>query len=102
MDAIDSQNVLAALLGDSEHGNEYIIEDAAELALRHNNWKYIGPRLKKEWRPVVKPALFDLDADIGESTNLLKKYPERAEAMAAKLDQFIKTQIRETEGKNRK
>ncbi len=93
-EAIDSQNVLAALLGDSEQGNEYIIEDAAELALRHNNWKYIGPRLKKEWRPVVKPALFDLDADIAETNNLISEHPERVEAMAEKLDQIIKTQIR--------
>ena len=93
-EAIDSQNVLPALLGESEHGNEYVVEQAAEIALRHNDWKYIAPRIKKDWRPVVKPALFNLDADIGEIHDLQDQQPERVEAMSAKIDQFIKTQIR--------
>ncbi|MEA2069543.1 MAG: arylsulfatase [Verrucomicrobiota bacterium] len=93
-EAIDSQNALPALLGTDQQGNEYIIEQAAELALRHHGWKYIAPRIKKDWRPKVKPALFNLDVDIGETNNLIKMHPEQVEAMSAKLNQIIKTQLR--------
>ena len=94
-EAIDSQNALPALLGQNAQGNEYIVEQAAELALRHNEWKYIAPRTKEDWRPKVQPALFDLNTDVGETNNLMKMHPEKVEAMSEKLDQIIKMQLRD-------
>lgn len=93
-EAIDSRNILSTLLGESKEGNEYIIEQAAEIALRHKGWKYIGPRLAPDWRPVIEPGLFNLDESPGETNNLIQIYPERASEMSEKLNQFIHSQIR--------
>ena len=38
----DSFNVLPALLGESKHGREHLVEHAGRLALRKGPWKLIG------------------------------------------------------------
>jgi len=39
--AIDSRNIMPALLGQDEHGQSFMIEEARGLALRRGAWKYI-------------------------------------------------------------
>lgn len=91
-EAIDSCNTLAAFLGTDPMGREYMIEESFGLALRHGEWKYIGPA-EPTWptgRPPIKPALYNLKADPGETTNLIEDHPERAGDMAKKLDAMVK------------
>lgn len=51
-------------------------------AMRQGNFKLI------EWLEDGRLELYDLNADIGESTNLLAAQPERAARMAAELKQW--------------
>jgi arylsulfatase A-like enzyme len=61
----DSQNVLAALLGEAKAGRESLVEQGggAQTALRKGNWKFI-PRANG------KPELYDLSKDLGETENV--------------------------------
>jgi len=94
----DSFNVLPALLGQSQAGREELIEQAGALALRQGNWKYIPPRkgqaINKNTNTElgVDPAgmLFNLEDDPGEQNNLVKMLPEKAKAMAERLE-FLRT-----------
>jgi arylsulfatase A-like enzyme len=83
----DGENVLPALLGESPHGRDYVVEEAlAEVAIRKGDWKYIPPGTVMdrggldEWKKTVvkKPGLlFDLANDPGERTNLAGKHPAK-------------------------
>ena len=77
----DSENVLPALLGESEEGRDHIIEHANQLAIRVGNWKYIptGPKGKAEER------LINLAKDPGESDNLAGTFPQKMEELKKKL-----------------
>ena len=59
------------------------------LNLREGKWKYIVPRpAGNAPGPKNNPLngqLYDLEADPGETTNLVKRHPERAKAMYATL-----------------
>ncbi len=95
-DAIDSQNVLKALLGDDKVGNTYIIEEAGGLAVRKGDWKFVaggGKRNNKgkqgKQNKQAKPApgkLYNLKSDIGEKVDVASKHPDVAKA----LSEFIK------------
>lgn len=97
--APDSQNILPALLGESARGREYLVEHGNQLALRHGNWKYIPPGKgpKRQQNTGIESGkddrgqLYDLSQDLGEKANLIKEQPERAAAMAAKLEELKKT-----------
>ncbi len=85
--ARDSRSTLAAFLGKDKIGLPYMIEESGGVALRVGDWKYVpakvtnrGPRFS----PVVD-SLFDLNRDPGEQDNLIGKYPDRANEMAAQL-----------------
>ena len=60
-----------------------------QLNLREGKWKYIVPRpAGNAPGPKNNPLngqLYDLEADPGETTNLVKRHPERAKAMYATL-----------------
>jgi arylsulfatase A-like enzyme len=94
--APDSENVLAALLGDSPNGRNFLVEQAGSLAFREGQWKYIepsgGPRVDRnvniELGADPLPQLYDLAADIGETRNLARQHPDRVKSMAAKLAQI--------------
>jgi arylsulfatase A-like enzyme len=89
----DSENHLAALLGDSTHGRDMLVEQSATLSLRAGQWKYIppsaGPRINNyvniELGADPNPQLYDLAADIGETNNLAARHPERVEQMETAL-----------------
>ncbi|MCX6996439.1 MAG: arylsulfatase [Kiritimatiellaeota bacterium] len=74
--AVDSMDVLEALLGKSETGRRELFEHGGENrgALRDGNWKFINGQL------------FDLTTDLSESHNLTAQQPARARAMAARLE----------------
>ena len=72
----DSENTLAAFLGESSTGRDILIEQAGRLAIRHRHWKYIpgggGPKRNKTGNELGNdpaPQLFDLSRDLGERSN---------------------------------
>ena len=87
----DGENLLSALLGESQDGREYVIQEAlTQIAVRKNNWKYIPPGSITErggigvWNEttVDEPGLlFHLTEDPTESRNLAAAYPERVMEM---------------------
>ncbi|MCC5905870.1 MAG: hypothetical protein JJU13_06680 [Balneolaceae bacterium] len=95
----DSQNHLAALLGEDQTGRDFVIQQNMNgtLSIIKDNWKYIepadGPRLNPYNRPRMElgndpnPQLYNLSEDITESNNLAVDYPEITERLARLLDQ---------------
>lgn len=82
--AIDSRNIMDALLGKDSEGLPYTIEEGrGGPGLRRGPWKYmLGQATNRE-------ALYNLEADIGERNNLLKEHPARAQAMKTTLQQLM-------------
>lgn len=81
--APDSENHLAALLGESKTGREYLVEQSNNgppFGFRHGTWKLM-PRIPG----ANQPALFNLAVDLSETNNLAAAQPERVAAMLAKL-----------------
>lgn len=90
----DSRNVLPALLGESETGNEYIVQQSSDgLGLRTGKWKYIEANERSAWaydrhnqgtdNKMHLTALenieylFDLESDPYEEHNLASENPEK-------------------------
>ena len=89
-EAIDSQNLLPALLGQDTVGSPHTIEESrGTLALRKGKWKYIQPRpnqkKRKKKKQVNAPALYDLSTDAGEQNNVIAENKEVADSMAQLL-----------------
>lgn len=85
-DAMDSEDVFAALLGKSKKARKVLVEQGLQsIAIIQDNWKYIEPNngptmnlltntaLGNNWQP----QLYDLKNDIGEKNNLADKYPKK-------------------------
>lgn len=99
-DTLDSEDALDALLGKSNIGRSYLIEQGLKdnLAIIHENWKYIepseGPAIEKhtkiELGKALFPQLYNLNNDLGETNNLAEKYPEKVKALREILND-IKT-----------
>jgi len=95
-DAPDSIDVLPGLLGASRTGREELVEHAGSLALVTPRWKYIeaggGPRVSRETRIELgnapEPQLYDLAADLGETTNLAARRPALVRELAARLERI--------------
>jgi len=91
--AADSENILAALLGESKTGRTTLVEQAGSLSLRQGQWKYIpasnGPKINAgtntELGADSEPQLYDLSVDGGERNNIAAKNPERVKQMAETL-----------------
>ena len=87
----DGKNLLSALLGKTQQGREYVIQEAlTQIAVRKDNWKYIPPGSITErggigiWhkKTVAEPGmLFYLTEDPSESNNLAAKYPEKVKEL---------------------
>jgi arylsulfatase A-like enzyme len=92
--AVDSHNVLSALLGRDPTGRTELVEQGGPISLRQGNWKFIpanhGPAKSKntnsETGNAHGPQLYDLSKDLGESQNLAKTQPDQAQSMAAALE----------------
>lgn len=94
-DLKDSENMSDALLGKTNIGRDYLVEQGFtdNLAIIHGNWKYIEPRKEPKMNKLVnielgndlEPQLYDLSTDIGEKNNLAKKYPKKVKELHEKL-----------------
>ena len=101
--APDSTDVLPALLGQTEVGRDALVEQAAGLALRRGNWKYIGPRrgppmnlnTRTETGASAGPQLYNLENDLAETRNLAMQHPERVAELSRLLDQIRKAESSE-------
>jgi arylsulfatase A-like enzyme len=93
-DALDSVDVLAALLGTSATGRDQLVEHAGVLSLRQGGWKLIepgrGPRLLANTNTETGQAgefqLYNLAEDLGETKESAALYPDRVRQMRALLD----------------
>jgi len=99
-EAPDSRDTLNAFLGKDPKGLPYMIEEARGNALRRGEWKYIPPRKPKRKKSKKKSSqakgeLYNLKTDLGETTNLIDKYPEIASEMDTLLKKLVAGQVRE-------
>jgi arylsulfatase A-like enzyme len=81
--APDTTNMLPAFLGQTHTGRDQVLEHANKLSLRSGSWKYIPPGNYRDqlnrWNRVSVPEpglLYDLNTDLGETTNLSAQHPE--------------------------
>lgn len=95
-EARDSENVLAALLGESQAGREELVEQAGALALRQGPWKLIvsgkGPKVfantNIESGQAAQAQLYNLAEDLGEKNNLAAQHPDKVAAMLKRLQEI--------------
>lgn len=95
--AVDSEDLLDALLGKTDRGRTVLIEQGLEsLTIIKGSWKYIepnsGPALNIltniELGNHVQPQLYNLDDDIGEKNNLADRYPQVVNELAENLQKI--------------
>ncbi len=100
MDSLDTLDVMLGLSGMSSRV-ELIEENVVTPALRDGDWKLIPaiPKGKKggfledkgiESGRMRVPQLYNLSKDPGEQNNLAGEYPDRVEAMQARIDKIMK------------
>lgn len=89
----DSRNYLKALLGKSQQGAEYIIQQSVYhvLSIRTKHWKYIEPTDKDweyvRWCPGVEtgnkltPQLYKITTDKYEWSNVAEQYPKKVKKL---------------------
>ena len=96
MDAQDSENILQALLGESNKGRQTLVQQGGALSLVKDGWKYIAPNdglaylalTSIESGNAATPQLYDLKSDIGEKNNLADKYPDKVKELAGLLQKI--------------
>ena len=97
--ATDSEELLAALLGDSLTGRHQLIQEAIQHVLTYveGDWKYIpphdGPRMvswgvANETGFDAAPQLYHLSEDPGEQHNVADQYPQKVREMDVRLRQL--------------
>jgi arylsulfatase A-like enzyme len=100
----DSRNNLDALLGNSNTGREWIIEQSANsrLSIIKDNWKYIepGPGAKISAYTNIElgndtlPQLYDLKTDIGEKQNVASQNQAIVNELAELLESIKEEQLK--------
>ncbi|MFT5297344.1 MAG: arylsulfatase A, partial [Colwellia sp.] len=98
-EAIDSENILAALLDAKTPARTEMLEESFTLSLRDGDWKYIAPPTgtTPDWLAnkdiemglQAKPQLYLLSDDKKERVNIADKYPERVKSMQQRIEQII-------------
>lgn len=95
--ATDSLNLLPALLGASSSGRLALVEQATtDLAIREGRWKYIPAPLQEATQmleegdlPASKPTpgnqLYDVEADPGETRNVIGDHEDIAQRLGMLL-----------------
>jgi arylsulfatase A-like enzyme len=84
--ARDSENHLAALLGNDPKGREYLINQGnggGPFGFRHGPWKLL-PNGGKQGGDA--PALYNLAVDLSESNNVAAAHAEKVAAMMEQLN----------------
>lgn len=95
---LDSQNVLPALLGESQTGRDSAIFHVGgtktPLTLRQGNWKFMeagkggyGKAAAKKDSGGKQVQLYDLSKDLGEQTNLAAQLPEKVKEFSEAIRQ---------------
>jgi arylsulfatase A-like enzyme len=92
--APDSQNVLPALLGQTQQGRATLVEHSGGIALRQGGWKFIPIRSGPDRQPLTdtdtgnspRVQLYDLTSDLGETNNLAEANPEKARELENLLE----------------
>lgn len=88
---IDGVSMVPLLVGKpkQQEAHPYLywefMEGAPRKAIRAGKWKAIW-FYKADGTTLVKSELFDLDADIGETKNLVQQYPEKMQELARMRD----------------
>jgi arylsulfatase A-like enzyme len=83
-EAVDSRNTLDTFLGTDKTGLTFTLQEAGkQVAIRHNNWKFIPAGNKQK-----QPQLYDLSKDKGEKNNVAKANPELVTKLAAQLKAY--------------
>lgn len=101
-EARDSQNLLGALLGQTQEGREFMFkESVGTKSLRWGDYKYIAPMPAgariPDWLPPKgielglssEMQLYDLSTDIGETTNIASDRPDIASRMQEELSETL-------------
>ena len=95
--SFDSQNMLPALMGQSENGRDVLVEaDVLQrTAIRRGRWKLLDlnkPGLDKADAPAPRDEanceLYDLLSDPAETTNVAAEHPDVVKALMDKLKQI--------------
>lgn len=96
-EAIDSVNILPALLNSKVKARKEMLEESFTLSLRSDNWKYIEPfsGITPDWLAnktaienglMTTPQLFDIANDPQEQINLADKHPEKVAQFQQRID----------------
>lgn len=98
-EAIDSENVLPALLDANAEGRETMLEESFTLSIREGNWKYIAPFTGStpKWLAnkdienglSAEPQLFDLNVDLAEQNNIAAQHPDVVARLSAKIEEIV-------------
>jgi arylsulfatase A len=92
-EAMDSEDHMKALTGESKTGREWMMEESFTFSARWGNWKYIAPVSKDKEIPDWMAnkgvesglerghQLFDLSKDPGEMKNLADSMPDVVKSM---------------------
>ncbi|MCK0134930.1 sulfatase [Arenibacter sp. S6351L] len=112
-DAIDGGNMVPLLLNEKiekvERNSEYLIfhqgsHRKPRSAIRKGDFKLIKYWSKEtKYKNTPKVELFNIKEDLGETTNIIEKYPEIARELETELNKFLtktnaETGIRDIEG----
>ena len=104
-EAIDSENLLGAFLGNASTGREYLLEESHTFSLRKNHWKYIQPIPRDNKAPSwmekkgietgfhSEPQLYNLEMDVHETVNVVQDYPDLVTEMEEQLNQLLQSEI---------
>lgn len=95
-EAEDSFSLLAMMRGGGARRDAPVIHHSAGgmFAIRDGRWKLVlgsgsGGRERPAGRPFEKPyQLFDMESDVGETTDLAAKHPEVVERLARKAEEI--------------
>lgn len=92
--ALDSEDVMDALLGKSGKGRKELLLDACgnNVLLRQGDWICIPPMVQEgywvapmESGRMKVPQLFNVKKDIGQQVNVADKYPKRVSEMEQRI-----------------
>jgi arylsulfatase A-like enzyme len=98
-DALDSLNLLTALLGTTEMGRDNLVEHAGVLSLRQGHWKLIesgkGPAVlantATETGQTAQAQLFNLALDLSEQNDVSAHHPAKVKQMRELLQAIRST-----------
>lgn len=103
-EAIDSENVMEALLSAKRAARSEMLEESFTLSLRSGDWKYIEPftGTTPKWlanKTAIEnglskqPQLFNIATDPQEQSDVAEQHPELVAELQSRIEQIRKTGI---------